>query len=128
VSSLKTYYSLPAESCSRHNRRKVAEKLGIPNCFVCRGQPDNIVGLTKGVLEAISPEVRRKPCVVNANYTNKGLVAWKQLISRMVHDLGLTSNQQYSLDGGTVEFCYQNGTVHTKKISSSRDIQSAGQT
>jgi len=46
----------------------------------------------------------------------------------MVRDLGLTSNQQYSLDGGRVEFRYQNGTVHTKNISSSRDIQSAGQT
>ena len=45
------------------------------------------------------------------------------LISRMVNDLGLTSNQQYSLDGGTVEFRHQNGTVHTKKISSSRDIK-----
>ena len=43
-------------------------------------------------------------------------------------NLGRTFNQQSSLDGGTVEFRYQNGTVHTKKISSSRYIQSAGET
>lgn len=117
VSCLRTYYHLPAESCSRHDRKKVAENLGVPNCFVCRGQPDNIVGLTKGVLEAILPEVRKKPCALSVDYANKGLMAWKQLIARMVHDLPLPFNCDYSLDGGTLKVRYENGTVETKQIS-----------
>ena len=126
VSCLRTYYRLPAESCSRHDRRKVAEKLGIPNCFVCRGDPANIVRLDKGVLEAILPKVQKKPCVLNADNANKGLTAWKQLIERMVRDLTLNPLHQYSLDGGTVKVRYENGTVDTKRISGFGDLTPFG--
>ena len=122
VSCLRRYYRLPAESCSRHDRRKKAEDLGTPNCFVCRGQPDNIVGLTKGVLEAILPEVQKKPCVPDVHYANKGLMAWKQLIEQMVRDLELRPFYQYSLDGGTLKVRYENGSVETKKISGFQDL------
>lgn len=122
VSCLRTYYCLPAESCSRHDRRKKAEILGTPNCFVCRGQADNIVGLTKGVLEAILPEVRKRPRVLSADYANKGLAAFEQLIERMVSDLELNPSRMYSLDGGTVKVRYDNGNVETKQISGFEDL------
>ena len=121
VSCLRTYYDLPAESCSRRDRRMKAENLGTPNCFVCRGQPDNIVGLSKDILEAILPEVRKKPRALNADYANKGLMAWKQLMEQMVTDLTLNLACDYSLDGGTVKVRYENGTVETKQISGFED-------
>ena len=84
ASCIQRYYDLPAESRSRHHRKRIAEELGVPNCFTCRGDRENIVPLDRQVLEAILPEVRKKPLVVDADYANGALLAWKQLIERML--------------------------------------------
>ena len=128
VLCLRTYYELPAESCSRHNRKKVAEGLGIPNCFVCRGERENMRPLDGGVLEAILPVVRKRPPVVNADYANKGLLAWQQLIERMVKDLTLNQLYLFSLDAGKMKIRFQNDTVETRRFSGFRDLATSGTT
>ena len=122
VACLRSYYDLPAECGSRHQRKKIARRLGIPNCFVCRGDPERIAPLDKGVLEAILPEVRKKPRVVDVAYANGGLVAWKQVIERTVDDLTLNALHRYSLDAGTVRVRYENGTVESKRLAGFGDL------
>lgn len=116
VSCLRRYYNLPAESRSRRRRKQIAEELGIPNCFVCRGERENIVPLDRDVLEAILPEVRKKPRVLDADYANGALVAWNQLSKRMVSDLTLNRLNLYSLDAGTVKVRYENGVVKSERL------------
>ena len=71
--------------------------------------------LDRAVLEAILPEVRKKPRIFNADYANGALLAWKQLIRRMVKDLTLKQSTLYSLDAGTPKVWYENGAMKTKR-------------
>ena len=53
-----------------------AEELEVPNCFVCRGDPENIVPralASLNMLKAIPPEVRKKARL--EGYANRRLLA-----------------------------------------------------
>ena len=51
-----------------------AEELEVPNCFVCRGNPENMVPLASlNMLKAIPPKVRKKARL--EGYTNRRLLA-----------------------------------------------------
>lgn len=96
VPGLQTYYKLPTERRSQRSCNDIAEELGVPNCFVCRGDSENIVPLEKDVMKVILPKVRKKPRLWNADYAKRDLVA---SISEL-RDLTLNRYYLFSLDAG----------------------------
>ena len=114
-----------AKSRSRHHCKRIAEELGIPNCFVCRRDRENIVPLDRQVLEAILPEVQKKPPHVDVDYANGALLAWKQLIERMLmRDLTLNRLYLYSLDAATMRVQDENGALEIEQFSDVGEVTS----
>lgn len=124
ASCIRTYYELPAKCPSKYDRARIATRLGIPNCFVCRADPLNIVPLDRRILEAILPEVEKKPRFPDADYANRALVAWDQLTEVVLEKLTLNQSYRYSLDAGTVEVRYENGAVERGQFEEIEDGKS----
>lgn len=121
VSCLRKYYQLPPRVRLQEECDKIAETLGVPNCFVCRGAPENIVPLDRNVLKAILPVVQKRPRFWTADQANDGLRIWKRLCKDALDTL---KRWKYSmlLEHGTVTVQYENGE---QKISLLRVIGEA---
>ena len=78
VSCLREYYEIPAECRTTTERREIAERIGIPKCFVCRVQQSNGKTGLEEAMPALLPKVTgiRKGGRISVLEANQTLEAW----------------------------------------------------
>ena len=59
--------------------QEIIERVGNPNCFVCRGTSTSIIPLGTEVLQAIMPEIQRNVWQWNREQANQALDRWLQM-------------------------------------------------
>lgn len=114
VSCLRTYYQLPAKIRSRRDRNAIAKKLGMPNCFVCRGDSNNIVPLGRNALNAILPQVSGQWSEGEANVA---MSAWQHMLEYEISRWLNAWRHWLALDAGTVTIRYKNGYETKSRFS-----------
>lgn len=97
-------------------RMDISEQLGIPNCFVCRGDSENIVPLEKNVLKAIMPYGHKKPSFATR--------AWICLCKGILSDLTLSRHYLFTLEARNVTIRYENGVENSVRTPSGRAVLS----
>ena len=106
VSCLRTYYQLPAKIRSRRDRYSIAKNLGMPNCFVCRGDRHENIPLGRNALNAILPQVSGQWSEAEANVA---LSSWQRMLEYEMSRWVIEWLYSLSLDAGTVTVRYKNG-------------------
>ena len=77
VSCLRPYYELPPCCTTLQQRKTLANNLGIPSCFVCRGDSDgSIVGLDIKLVRKLLPEVKSRFDLWGVKEANDLMVIW----------------------------------------------------
>lgn len=114
VSCVRTHYCLPATQRTQRGRDVIARKLGIPNCFVCRGNPDQIVPLTRDVIDAILPKIDLNSwCRQEAN---KAICTWQDMLHDTVVEWCKNWKFLMSLDSGYASITYKDGNRKTNRL------------
>ena len=87
VDCLRSYYDLPATCRDERERQEIMDRVGVPNCFVCRGTSTSIVPLDAEVLRAIWPGVQSNVRQGNREQANQALERWLQMCTLLVATL-----------------------------------------
>ena len=109
VQCLRRYYEVPVTCRSKKERDKRVEKLGLPDCFVCRGERGSRP-LTWNILKAIVPRV-------DGSYdANLVMMKFQGMLRRLVDTWLKPWKYMLALDAGKVAVRFADGSEKSNHI------------
>ena len=113
VPCLRRYYELPVACRTKQDRDERVEKLGLPDCFVCRGERGSRP-LTWNILTAILPRVDGLlPSSYNANLD---MMKFKRMLRRLVDNWLKPWKYMLLLDAGRVAVRFADGSEKSNRL------------
>ena len=130
LSCLRKHYELPPECLTLKHRKRVAVRLGTPGCFVCRSQPNKVVGLDARMVHELLPRVSMMEYLWGAQEANQAMNRWLAMFDRILDKLTEPWKDMMRIDEAITWVMRENGTREKTqfrcigKYSSHRTFQS----
>ena len=113
VACLRRYYEVPVACRTKQDRDGIVKKLGLPDCFVCRGERGSRP-LTWNILRAILPKVDG---LSRSGYrANLDMTRFQEMLGRLVDNWLKPWKYMLALDAGRVAVRFADGSEKSNHI------------
>lgn len=122
VPCLRRYYEVPVACQTKKDRDEIVKKLGLPDCFVCRGERGSRP-LTFNILKAILPRVDGLLQPSTSSYNaNLDMMKFQRMLRRLVDTWLKPWKYMLALDAGRVAVRFADGSEKSNDIPRSHMV------